>query len=541
MTLSEGIAMFASSPLWLTIAALLAAGLLTAAMRSVIHKRRLGNDDAEAGQRIWLGKRPARQRGHVLSLVRRHRRRPYPPEANVPGTSRFRRLLRLSRTVRGPHARVPTHGEERSDPIGYHSRVRPFNDGPTESDEQRDDEHASGDDRRRAGPAGVFGEHSLRTVEQLRGSRRAWLRPEKFGMGEYLLISPSTSVGRAADNDIVLNDVSVSRRHAVLSYSGDGWWLLPDVTGNGTFCNDVLIQPGERVRVGNDDVLRFGLSATLRLTVSEPTPTLDALRFVAAARTTPGARRDNEDAHLATDVLLAVADGVAGRNAGRVAARSAIRQIAVADTDTDLIDTVRTAHQQIVGESRTVSALSGMATTLDAVKLTFAQGRWLLDGIHVGDGYVFIVDSDGVDALTLPDTAGHRLEVNDPERARQLRGDPDYYRIVAALGFAGEFRPARWSRPATVGTRLIVTSDGLLAAASTEDIVDTIHHHRADDPDVLADALLAIASNARDNVTVVVADVDYDNSSPPVGRPTRRGTQRQLPTGRDATTSATGG
>lgn len=64
-----------------------------------------------------------------------------------------------------------------------------------------------------------------------------------------------TSIGRAPDNDIVINDDSVSQRHATLEWSALGAELTDLSSTNGTFVN------GTRVRkaiVANGDHLRFG-------------------------------------------------------------------------------------------------------------------------------------------------------------------------------------------------------------------------------------------------------------------------------------------
>jgi hypothetical protein len=64
-------------------------------------------------------------------------------------------------------------------------------------------------------------------------------------------------LGRSRDCNGVLTDASVSRRHAVLSYS-DGTWLLCDLNStNGTYVNgwrvieDVEVRPGDEVSFGD--------------------------------------------------------------------------------------------------------------------------------------------------------------------------------------------------------------------------------------------------------------------------------------------------
>jgi predicted component of type VI protein secretion system len=71
------------------------------------------------------------------------------------------------------------------------------------------------------------------------------------------------SIGRTADNDVVIDgDPQVSRAHAVLERSGGGWTLQDDgLSRNGSYVN------GERVvrhrRLTDDDMLRIGTTSVL--------------------------------------------------------------------------------------------------------------------------------------------------------------------------------------------------------------------------------------------------------------------------------------
>jgi HD-GYP domain-containing protein (c-di-GMP phosphodiesterase class II) len=64
-------------------------------------------------------------------------------------------------------------------------------------------------------------------------------------------------VGRLPDLPVFLEDESVSRQHAELTRTDDGWVIVDLGSSNGTFLNDSRIgRTGQRVRKG--DVLRFG-------------------------------------------------------------------------------------------------------------------------------------------------------------------------------------------------------------------------------------------------------------------------------------------
>ena len=50
------------------------------------------------------------------------------------------------------------------------------------------------------------------------------------------------TIGKANDNEYVVNDPSVSRHHAQLTYEEEGHWILEDLgSTNGTFVNGIQI------------------------------------------------------------------------------------------------------------------------------------------------------------------------------------------------------------------------------------------------------------------------------------------------------------
>ena len=72
----------------------------------------------------------------------------------------------------------------------------------------------------------------------------------------FVLDTTPIRVGRGAENHIVLDGDSVSRRHAHLEQRGAVWWAVDDGSTNGTYVNDEQIsrefglQNGDRIKVG---------------------------------------------------------------------------------------------------------------------------------------------------------------------------------------------------------------------------------------------------------------------------------------------------
>ncbi len=67
------------------------------------------------------------------------------------------------------------------------------------------------------------------------------------------------NVGRVSDNDLALNDASVSKIHATLMMNSQGTMLVADTgSTNGTYINGRRISYGEARQIEDGDVVGFG-------------------------------------------------------------------------------------------------------------------------------------------------------------------------------------------------------------------------------------------------------------------------------------------
>ena len=67
------------------------------------------------------------------------------------------------------------------------------------------------------------------------------------------------NVGRASDNELTLNDASVSKIHAALLMTSEGTLLVADTgSTNGTYINGRRIAYGESRLLEDGDVVGFG-------------------------------------------------------------------------------------------------------------------------------------------------------------------------------------------------------------------------------------------------------------------------------------------
>ncbi len=71
----------------------------------------------------------------------------------------------------------------------------------------------------------------------------------------FALAGDTVSVGRSAESDVFLDDVTVSRHHATLRRDPAGWTLADSGSLNGTYVNRVRVeahrlQQGDEVQIG---------------------------------------------------------------------------------------------------------------------------------------------------------------------------------------------------------------------------------------------------------------------------------------------------
>ncbi|MFN2242556.1 MAG: FHA domain-containing protein, partial [Anaerolineae bacterium] len=69
-------------------------------------------------------------------------------------------------------------------------------------------------------------------------------------------LAGTINVGRSADNQIAIQDPTVSRHHAWIKAEGEEFLVFDVGSANGTFVNDERIEEPRRLESG--DVVRFG-------------------------------------------------------------------------------------------------------------------------------------------------------------------------------------------------------------------------------------------------------------------------------------------
>jgi pSer/pThr/pTyr-binding forkhead associated (FHA) protein len=120
-----------------------------------------------------------------------------------------------------------------------------------------------GPDRTDSDPANQLSDAEEAAVQALpAGSALLVVQRGPSAGSRFLLDTDEVSAGRHPDSEIFLDDVTVSRRHAVFRRSSDGYRVADVGSLNGTYVNrdridDVLLSGGDEVQIGKYRLVYF--------------------------------------------------------------------------------------------------------------------------------------------------------------------------------------------------------------------------------------------------------------------------------------------
>jgi PPM family protein phosphatase len=235
------------------------------------------------------------------------------------------------------------------------------------------------------------------------------------------------------------------------------------------------------------------------------------MRIEYAGRTHTGrVRARNEDALLQRPEkgLFAVADGMGGHAGGDIASRIAVDILdehssgPAPDPAARLEAAVRAAHQAIRKAARADRALSGMGTTLTALRVDTAGTCTLA---HVGDSRAYRLREGRLEQLTRDQTWVQDQVDAGLLTAEQAHDHPYASMLTGALGIDGaelDVQVAQWAGRAD--DIVLLCTDGLGARLADDDIQSILTR----EPDLVAaaTALVDAANDAGgpDNITVAM-------------------------------------
>jgi PPM family protein phosphatase len=238
------------------------------------------------------------------------------------------------------------------------------------------------------------------------------------------------------------------------------------------------------------------------------------IRFKHGTATSVGrVRRVNEDTYLALPPLYAVADGMGGHGSGDVASALAIDTLTVCAGQPPLsVEAVLAALDQANRAIIAQQDADGMGTTVTGLAAVEAAGGDQLMVFNVGDSRVYRLADGRFDQVTVDHSQVQELVLAGVLTREQARTHPRRNIVTRALGSHPPLHADHWLLPAIDGDRYMVCSDGLSGELPDEVIQGLL---TAGDPQQAATALVAAANDAggRDNVTVIVVDIEVDDDA----------------------------
>ncbi|MEA9985174.1 MULTISPECIES: PP2C family protein-serine/threonine phosphatase [Subtercola] len=222
-------------------------------------------------------------------------------------------------------------------------------------------------------------------------------------------------------------------------------------------------------------------------------------------------RKVNEDSVVATPPIFAVADGMGGHAAGDIASAAVVNRLGAVSgepfTTGDVIDEALLRALEdidVVGDANE----RGTGTTVTGVALTQLDGHPTWAIFNIGDSRVYLYESASLERLTIDHSVVQELVDAGLITAEQAETHPDSNIITRAVGFHETPAPDYSTLAVAAGQRFLVCSDGL-----TKELTDHgIAHYLAisvtaeDAARSLVEA--ALSNGGRDNVTVLVIDVE---------------------------------
>jgi PPM family protein phosphatase len=211
-------------------------------------------------------------------------------------------------------------------------------------------------------------------------------------------------------------------------------------------------------------------------------------------------------------LLLAVADGMGGHQAGQVASqlcvenlpRELLKRLEAGDgsdsTSAALVKAVEDTNRMIFDQASRDPDLFGMGTTLVAA---------LLNDTHVmialaGDSRAYLLNRGSLAQLTTDQTVANYMAVAQPGlRLDDRMGEM----LVQAVGAQATLEVVLTTSTLEPGDVLLLCSDGLYKTVAADDILNTLQTPGS--LSTKAEALISLANlnGGPDNVTVLLAEV----------------------------------
>jgi serine/threonine protein phosphatase PrpC len=291
-------------------------------------------------------------------------------------------------------------------------------------------------------------------------------------------------------------------------------------------------------QMGRFCLIDFELSEILPMPTSVRETKTNVLRTTWAASSVKGAKHlANDDAFLALTVnpistdprpdsgeilldpshlVLAVSDGMGGRDAGEFASRllmSRIRKEAAElyhqlgreeDAESALDKLLRQCHHDVTELAQQGGNTEGMGATLTMAWISHERLFWA----HIGDSRLYLIDDEGVQQLTKDDCRAWHQWQRGEITEYAYRQHPRKSVLSDVLGGSDhEPFPKVGSIPLKETQRLMLCSDGIMDGLWEKNIHEMLAEDLPVTETMKAMSARAIANDDRDDTTIIVAKI----------------------------------
>jgi len=233
-----------------------------------------------------------------------------------------------------------------------------------------------------------------------------------------------------------------------------------------------------------------------------------SLRISAIGRTHVGqVRRRNEDT-MAVDPglgILVVADGMGGAPGGDVASSEAVQAVFRGlEEGGEMREVILQANGKLLDMVREEPALTGMGTTLTALRVSAEDGRFVLG--HVGDSRAYQLSGEDFAQLSRDHTMVRDMVDAGRIPASAERKHPLGHILSRALGTDFRVEVDLVEGSARSGDCFMLCSDGLMKVMTEEEVERWVRQVRARTLEAVVDGMVREANDrgAPDNVTVAM-------------------------------------
>lgn len=239
---------------------------------------------------------------------------------------------------------------------------------------------------------------------------------------------------------------------------------------------------------------------------------------------TGGRRAVNEDAVLARPPVFCVADGMGGHSRGAMASAAVVgafdglaqginnaggtAEVSAEQVQAAVIDAQARIRAELGLDAPESDTEMTAGSTLAGVILTRADERLCWLAFNVGDSRIYRFAGGALNRVSVDHSlVQEMIDAGDIDEEQAL-SHPMRNMITRAVGSGVEVSPDFWLLGASQGDRLLLCSDGLINEVPEPEIAATLAGGGT--AQQVSETLMARATfrGARDNVSVIVIDLD---------------------------------